>query len=574
MKNYLNKLQEKCNIPAQLMPIIESLFNRLIDFGYITNKQAKNLSKKLYDNVDTLILGNSIGIDYKSGYYDAVKKELYIKDISNVESIYLRILYVISTTELSEDTYAVGYSTAKLSKSNYKIVHKNFGINRAVVSNLVCRLLYTIPETLSIIPTYRTFSSDFLGNEIKSDNDIYFLEGKLLSQFCYTLNLNEEDLYNNLFSSNPNKYLNKFFVKAKLANIENLLIQFDKLSRIYSNYNKLCFLNNSLNVNFINIKKNILNNNAEQFKKEEQVIKLAIQTALIKLSPEEENDKEIDFESSLSEKTNELEEKIIKLLSSIQNILVTNLIEQELKYPVILYAIKLKNLDKALLIPNKKLKEVLYQTIIHNLLSNSENNASNLIEKIKFSIVNEIISSDKYIRIYKNMFFRKLEITGLENKSNIVALNVDNEFIQLVEINSLNKVTKKLENNTRKIQLDNLGYLLNNPSALSTSTNIIEKLTTSIRNFHKEFNNIKVENIYITDYNNFKLAVIRQENGFSILKLAIVNSPSDIKFDIKQVKLSQNFSVFNLNGSSSSLPMHYTKRKNPIQKILSLFNFI
>lgn len=103
----------------------------------------------------------TIGLDYKSGYYDAVKKELYIKDIQNIESIYLRIIYVITTTEISEGVYGVGYSTSTLSHSDYKIQHKNFGINRAVVSNLVCRLLYTIPETLSIVPTYRTFNSDF-----------------------------------------------------------------------------------------------------------------------------------------------------------------------------------------------------------------------------------------------------------------------------------------------------------------------------------------------------------------------------------------------------------------------------
>ena len=185
MINYLDKLQEKCNIPDNFMSVIVSLFDRLVDFGYVSNSGAKKLTKKLYDNVDTLILGKTIGLDYKSGYYDAVKKELYIKDINNIESIYLRIMYVITTSEIDNDTYAVGYSTATLSKSDYKIIHKNFGINRAVVSNLVCRLLYTIPETLSIVPTYRTFNSDFLGNEIKSDNDIYFLEGKILSQICY-----------------------------------------------------------------------------------------------------------------------------------------------------------------------------------------------------------------------------------------------------------------------------------------------------------------------------------------------------------------------------------------------------
>lgn len=571
MINYLDKLQEKCNIPDNFMSVITSLFDRLVDFGYVTQNQARKLTKKLHDNVDTLIIGKTIGLDYKSGYYDAVKKELYIKDINNIESIYLRIMYVITTNEISDETYSVGYSTATLSKSDYKIIHKNFGINRAVVSNLVCRLLYTIPETLSIVPTYRKFNSDFLGNEIKSDNDIYFLEGKILSQICYTLNLNEEDLYNNIFSSSPSKYLNRFFAKSKIDDLDKLLTEFDKISRLYSNYNKLCFLNNKLNSNYINIKKNILNNNVEEFKKEEKMIKLAIETALIKLSPEDlENSEEILIENSLSEKINELEENIIKLVSNLQKKLVDILIKNEDKYSTIIYSIRLKNLDKILLIPNKKLKTTLFETITHKLLSNGENTASNLIEKIKYSIVNEIISSDKYIKIYKNMYFRKLEALGLDNQTSIVALNVDNEFMQLIEVSSLNRVAKSLENNTKKLQLESLGYLLNNPSAISSNISTIEKIITSIRNHSSKFNNVKIEDLYMTNYKDFKLIVIRENNGFSILKL----TTKDGEFVIKQVKLSENFSVFSFANPSSNLPVVYTKKKNPLKKFLAIFGIV
>ena len=571
MVNYLDKLQEKCQISDEFMTIITSLFDRLIDFGYINQGKAKKLTKKLYDNVDTLILGKTIGLDYKSGYYDAVKKELYIKDIKNIESVYLRLMYVLTTTEIDTDAYSVGYSTATLSKSDYKIIHKHFGVNRAVVSNLVCRLLYTIPETLSIVPTYRKFSSDFLGNEIKSDNDIYFLEGKLLSQICYTLNLNEEDLYNNIFSSYPSKYLNRFFQKSKLENMDNLLETFDKISRMYSNYNKLCFLNNRLNANYIDIKKNILNNDVDELKKEEKRIKLAIESALIKLSPEDvDDDENYSIESSLSEKINELEESIVKLISSLQSKLVDTLIQDENKYSTISYAIKLKTLDKILLIENKKLKQVLFETIIHKLLSSGENNASNLIEKIKYSIVNEIISSDKYVKIYKNMYFRKLEALGLDNKTSVVALNIDNEFMQLIEITSLNKVAKSLNNNTRKIQLESLGYLLNNPSAVSSNIPTIEKIITCIRNHNSKFSNVKIEDIYMGNYNDFKFIVIRENSNFSILKLTF----KDGEFISKSVKLSENFSVFNFGGSSSNLPTVYSKKEGPFKKILAMFGIV
>ena len=571
MVNYLDKLQEKCQISDEFMTIITSLFDRLIDFGYINQGKAKKLTKKLYDNIDTLILGKTVGLDYKSGYYDAVKKELYIKDIKNIESVYLRLMYVLTTTEIDTDAYSVGYSTATLSKSYYKIIHKLFGVNRAVVSNLVCRLLYTIPETLSIVPTYRKFSSDFLGNEINSENDIYFLDGKLLSQICYTLDLNEEDLYNNLFSSNPSKYLNRFFQKSKLENMDNLLETFDKISRMYSNYNKLCFLNNRLNANYIDIKKNILNNDVNELKKEEKRIKLAIESALIKLSPEDvDDDENYSVESSLSEKINELEENIVKLVSSLQSKLVDTLIQDENKYSTISYAIKLKTLDKILLIENKKLKQVLFETIIHKLLSSGENNASNLIEKIKYSIVNEIISSDKYVKIYKNMYFRKLEALGLDNKTSVVALNIDNEFMQLIEITSLNKVAKSLKNNTKKIQLESLGYLLNNPSAVSSNIPTIEKIITCIRNHNSKFSNVKIEDIYMGNYADFKIIVIREISNFSILKLTF----KDGEFISKSVKLSENFSIFNFGGSSSNLPTVYSKKEGPFKKILAMFGIV
>lgn len=143
------------------------------------------------------------------------------------------------------------------------------------------------------------------------------------------------------------------------------------------------FLNSKLNTNYINIKKNILNEGANDLKKENQKIKLAIESALIKLSPEElDDDENSAIEVSLSGKINELEETILKIISSIQNKLVDILINEKDNYSIISYSIKLKTLDKILIVPNKKLKTTLFETISIELLSNGENNASNLIEKL------------------------------------------------------------------------------------------------------------------------------------------------------------------------------------------------
>lgn len=224
-----------------------------------------------------------------------------------------------------------------------------------------------------------------------------------------------------------------------------------------------------------------------------------------------------------------------------------------------------------MIIPNSELKKTLFETITLDLLSNGENTASNLIEKIKYSIVNEIISSDKYIKIYKNMYFKKLDGLGFNNNTSIIALNVDNEFMQLVEVSSLNKVTKNLINNTRKLQLDSLGYLLNNPSAASTNISAIEKIITSIRNHNSSFNNVKIEDIYMTNYKDFKIIVISRHGNFDILKLTTKNN----EITTKTVKLSDNFSIFSFSNSKSNLPTVYKeKKKGPFKKILSLFGII
>lgn len=564
--NYLEKLNKKCNVGDKFIAIVNSMFDKLVDFGYISPRQITRLSKKLYENIDTFFSGDQIPFDYKSGYYDSVKKELYIKDLDNIESVYQRLMYVLTTTEISKDNFSVGYSTATLSTSNYKIIHKNFGINRAIVSNLVCRLLYTIPDTLSIVPTYRSYYIDFLGSEIKSDNDIYSIEGKLLKQICYTYNAPEEELYNNIFTSNPQKFLKRYFKKYKMDESKKIIDKLDEVSRLYSNYNKLCFLNNKLDENYINIKKNILENDVEDFIKEEKKIKLAITNAISKLSDniDENEDEDFNIENSLSEKINELEEKVLNSIADLQSILINEVIKEEENYSPILFAIKLKQLSSILIIQNKKIKEKLFETITFKLLNKVENHSSNLIEKIRYSLVNDIISNDKYIKIYKNMMFNKLESMKLKNGTNLVALKVDNEFIKLVEVNDLNLTTKKLDNNINKLMLDNLGYLLNNPSARSSIYDI-EKLFTDIKTSFKEYNNVSINDIFICEYNEYILSVLKLKDGFNILKINY--EQNDIK--IKKVKLSDEYSLFNFN---TNLPTVYNENtNNPLRRILALF---
>lgn len=565
--NYLNKLKEKCNVDDNFFEIIEEIFQSLVDFAYINKSQIKKLEKKLYNNLDTILIGSDLSLDYKTGYYDAVKKELYIKDISNIKSVYLRILYILTTTEVDKNIYSVGYSKSTFSKTSYKIEHENYGINRAVVSNLVCRFFYTTPTALSIMPTYKTYENDFLGNKITSDNDIYFLEGKLLRQICYVLNVNEENLYTNLFLS-PDKYLDKFFSNGNLKDYSSIINLLDTISKDYSHYNKLIYLNKLLNINYLNIKKNILNDaNLLELRQDQNKIKLAIENALnsIRIDNERKKDNEFDLDSSLSEEINNLEKNIVQNISSLQNVLVDKLIDSNLKYSAIEYTIKLKELDKMLIFKSEKLNDTLCNTITNKLLTSFENTSSNLTEKMKYSLINEIISSDKYIKIYKNMAFNRLLNLNLNEYTELMALTVDNTFMQLVIVENLNLNLKDLNENTTSIKLDNLGYLLNNP----TSTKDIhktEKIFTIIRNNFVEYNQVPIENIFITTIFDITIVIVMlNNNSFSVLE--IIEKNNDLS--CVKVELSESYNIFTLKDNN--LPMLYHKKQSRLEKIISFF---
>lgn len=566
--NYLNKLKEKCNLSNEFMDIIYNIFDKLIKFGYITSRTSRILERRLHENIDVVLFNADTSHDYKTGYYDAVKKELYIKDIKNKESITLRIIYAMTTTEISKEAFNVGYSTACMSSTSYKIVHKNFGINRAVVSNLVCRLLYAVPTTLSIVPTYRTYENDFLGNKISSDNDIYFLEGKLLSQICFAFNIDEEELYYNLFT-NPKKYINKFLTKTKIQNPEKLLELFDIISRKYSNYNKLIYLNKLLDTNYIEIKKNALNSNIKNLEAEKKRLQISIHTTLEKLTTKKiKKDSNFDsnIELSLSGEISNLEEIILKNIVNLQNILVDSLIENEMSYATIPYTIKLKTFEKILLVENSALEQQIYNVIAYRVLNTFENTASNLIEKMKYSIANKVLSSDKYIKIYKNMKFKRLFNLSYKENTSIAAISVDDSFMQLVEISSLNKQAKSLNNNTSTIKLDSFGYLLNNLSS-KQDTDKIERIYTSMKTEFSELANVSIENVYMTNFElKFNLIVVTQDNDYKIIKF----TENDDNFKFRYVKLSESYSIFNQDSANTNLPVAYKKNVSVVKRALSL----
>ena len=505
--DYLAKFKEKCKLNDDFINKIDFLFEKLVNFGYVNSLTVNKLAKNLYTNVNAVFLNSDKVHDYKTGYYDAIKKELYIKDTNDLESMFLRIIYAITTSQKKENVFNVGYSTTSLSKLNYKQEHKNFGFNRAVVSNLVCRLLYTEPTTLSIVPTYRTYTNDFLGNGIITDNNIYFLEGQILKQLCFSLNIQEEELYYHLFI-NPSKYLNRMLEKNRVENPDLLLSLFDKASKSYSNYNKLLYFNKLLDDNYLASKRSLPNEKIdEKLVKERENLTYTISKMLDEINPELDNDELEDISASLNETINELEEAIINDVITIQNILVDTLIISENDYSPILFTIKQKELSKLLIFKNEKLEDSIYNTITYKVLNTFESTSSNLIEKMKYSIASEVLSSEKYTKIYNSMQFIRLTNLDLDENVEIMALSVDDTFLQLIKVKDLNKPFKELRDNTEIIKIDNLKFLINSPLSVASTQNI-EKVYTYIKNNHEKYKTIEIEKLYITNVCNNTLVLV------------------------------------------------------------------
>lgn len=563
--DYLEKFKEKCKLNNDFMEKLDFLFERLIHFGYIDRTNLNRLSKKLYNNINAVFLTSDKVHDYKTGYYDAITKELYIKDTNDLESFFLRIIYAITTSQKKEDVYTVGYSTTSLSKLNYKQEHKNYGLNRAVVSNLVCRLLYTEPTTLSIVPTYRTYKKDFLGNGIDADNNIYFLEGQILKQMCFALNIQEEDLYYHLFV-NPVSYLNKILAKCKVENPDQLLAIFDRASKNYSNYNKLLYYNKLLDENYLSTKKTLPNEEIdESLIKEHEKLNFIITKTILDIKPQTDEDSIEDVELSLNEVVNELEENMIKDVINIQNILVDTLIISENRYSPILFTVKQKQLSKLLIFKNEKLENSIYNTITYKILNTFESTSSNLIEKMKYSIASEVLSSEKYIKIYNNMEFNRLTNLDLDENTEIMALSVDNTFLQLIKVKGLNLPFKELKDNTEIIKIDNLKFLLNSPMSISSTQNI-EKVYTYIKTHHEKYKTIEIEKLYITNINDTTLVLVLSDDNFEIFKMDILND----EVNCIKVSLSETYGIFNSSSVSYS-NKSYKNQPTETAKVFGIF---
>ena len=75
-----SSFKEKFSLNDNLIQILDSLFEKLISFGYMNNRNKYYYIDKLFNNIDDIYIGSTNEYDYKSGYYDANNKIIYIKN--------------------------------------------------------------------------------------------------------------------------------------------------------------------------------------------------------------------------------------------------------------------------------------------------------------------------------------------------------------------------------------------------------------------------------------------------------------------------------------------------------------
>lgn len=566
IKSDLIKFQERFNLSHNFICTIEELFDKLIDLGYISIFKKRSLTQKLEENIDEIYIGAQNPLDYKTGFYDANKKVLYIKNENDIASVYLRLLYVLTTNTVNENNHTTGYMTTRLRTDSYKLEHINFGLNRAVMSNLVCKLCNMVSTDISIISTYKTYSHNFLGYKIEASNNIYALEGKILSELCFALNIDEQMLFTGLFSKSPVKYLEGLLAKRNMSLENEFFNLFDNISRKYNWYNKLVFLSKKLNNNYLEFKKHALDNDIAELVEEKNALFKQIKLVLSSLTTIDrfelgENDENTDdfTNASLNEEIYKLETELKGSIISMQNILCDKIISSRDYLTDYQYASRLKQFSQMLIVKNDKLEKAITNVILYNLLPKDELTTVNLTVKIKYMLIQNILSEKNYTSISKAFTFNI--IPDLVDESNGVALtllNINGNFARLVQINDLNLPLEKMNTAPSFIPLDNFAYILNSDYS-NMYVGFLEKIYTALRFKFNEFKNLKLSELYMFEYNSKKYLIVNLGINVYVLTVDIFQN----NYDFKMLDISEKYSLFEKanikfkNSGSNELPMIY-----------------
>lgn len=545
-KTDLLNFQKKFNLSNSFIEIIESLLDKLVDFGYIGLFKKRTLIEKLYENIDEIYIGSKNPLDYKTGFYDANKKVLYIKNEKDIPSVYLRLLYVFTTSKLDVTSHSTGYMITRLRTDSYKLEHLNFGINRAIMSNLVCKLCNMVSTDIRIFSTYKTYTHNFLGHTIEAENNIYALEGKILSELCFALNIDEQILFTGLFSPNPYKYLENLLNKKDFSLDDQFFSTLDNVSRKYNWYNKLAFLSQKINNNYLEFKKHAIDNDTANIVAEKNALIKQVQSVLTSLNSvdrfdlNDDGDVEGFTNSSLNEKLSELETELKSNIIELQNILCEKMITNQKYLTDYQYASRLKQFSNMLIVKNMLLEKEIQNVILNKLLPKDELTTVNLTVKIKYMLIQNILSENNFTSISKAFTFNIIpELVDESSGIALSPLNINGNFARLVQIGDLNKPLEEMNTKPSFIPLDNFAYLLNSDYS-NMYVGFLEKIYTALRFKFDEFKNLKLSELYMFEYNNKKYLIANHNNLVYVLTVDISQS----NYDFRMLEFSENYSLF------------------------------
>ena len=390
---------------------------------------------------------------------------------------------------------------------------------------------------------------------------------------CYILSIDPEILYASLFSKDPIKELTSILNKKGFKKYKDFLKLFDSISRKYNLYNKLAFLSQKLNENYLEYKKHILKDDTGKIKVEKKIIETQIANVLSSIfnyrnkSVKDNYDEEDEIEStdltltsSLAEALENLEQDLKDSLISLQDILAEQLISSSKNLVTYKYASKLKLFNDILIVPSKKINEEIQNTILNKLMPKTEVTGINLIQKIKYAIIEDVLSKEDYSNISKTFSFYNINnFIDEENGTTLVILGADKRFSRLLEIKGLNNSLSDFTFELNYLPLDNLKHLMNN-SYSNIHIQNPELLFTSVRNDFNEFSNLSMDNIFVFEYNNKNYLTIYHNGNVNIISYKYVNK----EYTFTLLDLSEQYSVFGETKISnnifiSNLPMLYKK---------------
>jgi hypothetical protein len=192
----------------------------------------------------------------------------------------------------------------------------------------------------------------------------------------------------------------------------------------------------------------------------------------------------------------------------------------------------------------------------------SEVTGSNLVEKIKFALIEQILAEKDYSDISNTFSFYNIHtLDNADRGSSLIILNNTKPISKIIEVTGLD--TSNHNYTLTPIPLDNLSHILNT-SYSSFFIGNIEKLYSDLKNNFKKFANIPLDQIYTFEY-----------DGKKFLLLHINNEPFVVSFSTQSIRnfqlqpLSEKYKVFGKtvikikDKTESALPVLYkgTKEK-------------